>query len=70
MLTDRDHNKLQEIIDDCQKYVDKHHKMPPSFNLTDKEYQIYLKARQQGIRLTVVCDCTEKPIPLKRGIKA
>lgn len=70
MLTEFEVKKIQEIVNDCQKYIQRHHKMASNFNLTDKEYKIYMKARQQGIRLTAVLDGVEIPIPVTRGVKA
>ena len=69
MLEEYEVKKINEIINDCQKYVDKKKHMPPSFNLTTREFLIFQKARQEGIRLTVQYNNEIRPIPLSRGFR-
>lgn len=67
MLADNEVKKIREIINDCQKYVNKKHRMPTNFNLTSKEFIICQKARKEGIRLTVKFNDETRPIPLTKG---
>ena len=68
MLEKFEERKINEIINDCQTYIDKKKHMPLSFNLTRKEYLICQKARKEGIRLVVKFKDEIRPIPLTRGI--
>ena len=70
MLSIYEIKKINQIVNDCQQYINKNDKMPPNFNLTDKEYLIYLKARQEGIRLSVEYHGGKRPIPVSRGWNA
>jgi hypothetical protein len=66
MLVEFEVKKIKEIINDCQAYVDKKNHMPPSFNLTPREFVIVQKARKEGIRLTVKYNGETRPIPLTK----
>lgn len=66
MLVEHEIKKVNEVINDCQKYVDKKHRLPLSFNLTPREFIICQKARKEGIRLTVRFRGEERPIPLSK----
>jgi len=67
MLEKFEERKINEIINDCQTYIDKKKHMPLSFNLTRREFLICQKARKEGIRLTVKFNNETRPIPLSRG---
>lgn len=66
MLEEFEVKKINEIINDCQKYVDHKKHMPLSFNLTPREFRICQKARQEGIRLTVKFNNEVRPVPLSK----
>ncbi len=66
MLADNEVKKIREIINDCQKYVNKKKHMPISFNLTPREFEICQKARKEGIRITVKYNGESRPVPLTK----
>ena len=66
MLVEFEVKKIIEIINDCQRYVNKKKHMPSNFNLTPREFKICQKARQEGIKLTVKFNDEVRPIPLSK----
>ena len=66
MLAEFEVRKINEIINDCQSYVNRKRHMPLSFNLTPREFRICQKARHEGIKLTVKYNGEKRTNPLSK----
>ena len=66
MLAEFEIKKVNQVINDCQSYVNRKRHMPLSFNLTPREFRICQKARHEGIKLTVKYNGETRPIPLSK----
>lgn len=60
-------SKIKQIEKDCISYIKRHKKMPTSFNLSYKEFDICQKARSLGYRLKVWHNGVDRIVPIRRG---